>query len=126
MTANTHEANLSMYPEHLAPALHWHGLGGPMNGQRSKDARCDFDAVMADQRTAWEWAAAKHLAVLSVNADRNGAYLCLAASPTLATLFGDECSRVTRIVQGALATELWMGCIGHIRVFWREVKCLGH
>lgn len=111
-------------PEHLAPVFAWHGIGGPMTGNPDRDARCDIKAIFTDLRTAWDWAAAKHLAVLSIAADRNGAYLCLAASPVLHTLFGDECIRVTRIVQGTLATELWLGYIGHIRVFWREVTCV--
>jgi hypothetical protein len=34
----------------------------------------DVERLLADQRSAWDWAIAKHVAVLSINADRNGAY----------------------------------------------------
>lgn len=111
------------YPEHLAPLLHWHGVSGAISGTRSGDARMDLERLYADMRTAWDWAIAKHVAVLSINADRNGAYLFVAASPMLQTLFGDECAWIRRNVEHGLETSLWLGCIGHIRVFWREVKC---
>lgn len=113
----------SHYPEHLAPLLHWHGVSGAISGKRSGDARMDVERLLADQRTAWEWAIAKQVAVLSINADRNGAYLFVAASPMLQTLFGDECTWISRYVEHGLETSLWIGCIGHIRVFWLEVKC---
>lgn len=111
------------YPEHLAPLLNWHGVTGAISGTRSGDARADIDRLLADIRTAYDWAASKQVAILSVNADRNGAYLFVAASPRLHTLFGEECAWIKRSVDCGLETTLWLGCIGHIRVFWREVKC---
>lgn len=113
----------TQHPEHLAPLLFWHGLGGPINGHRQSDARTDIAALLADQRTAWDWAEANHVAVLSINGDRNGAYLFVAASRSLYTLFGEECAWVKRSIERGVETTLWLGCIGHIRVFWREVKC---
>lgn len=123
MTANLYRFPRN-YPEHLAPVFAWPNIDGPMNGHRDRDARCDIATALADQRTAFDWATSKQLAVLSVNADRNGAYLCVAPSPMIYTLFGEECAWIQRKVENGLSTELWLGCIGHIRVFWREVKCV--
>lgn len=119
MTATIHPLRHSSSMEHLSPAFIWPNLGGPIS-----DARVDIDSMLDDIRQAWDWAIANHLAVLSVNADRCGAYICIAAVPKLYTVFGDECSWVQRKDEGCLRTELWIGCIGHIRVFWREVKCV--
>lgn len=113
----------NLVPEHLAPAF-FHIPSGPINGHRERDYRCDFDKLQADMRTAWEFAIAKHIAVLTVGADRCGTYLIVAHSRQLHTLFGNECAWVQRKVDAGLRTEIWLGCIGHIRVFWREVTCV--
>lgn len=106
------------FPDHLLPAFH-----APVAGPLRIDAGVDFDRVAEDLRVAWEFARAKQLSVLSANVDRNGAYLVVVPSPRIYTLFGDECARIQRRVDAGLAIEFWMGCIEHIRVFWREVKC---
>ncbi len=132
-TATLHQLPPPLYPEHLSPVFDWPAVGGPLNatspkagtsGERNQDARCDIDKLLEDMRSAWAWAKASHVAVLSVDADRNGAYLRLAASPRLRTLFGDECAMIQRHEKADLRTETWLGCIGHIRVFWREVTCV--
>lgn len=115
--------NLAIYPEHLAPVFHWPAIGGPLLPEQ-KDARCDIEKVLADQRAGFEWAQAEHLAVLSINADRNGAYLCIAPSPRLIDLFGEEMACIHQRTEGGVQTKFWLGCIGHIRVFWREVTCV--
>ena len=128
MTATLHQLPPPVYPEHLAPVFDWPAVGGPLNSAnpnaRARDARCDIDQLLADIRAAWEWAKASHVAVLSIDADRNGAYLRLVESPRLRGLFGDECAMVKRSEKDGLRTEIWLGCIGHIRVFWREVTCV--
>lgn len=116
-------AQKMVYPEHLAPIFNWPAIGGPLVAQQS-DARCDIEKLLADQRTAFAWAQAEHLAVLSMNADRNGAYLVIAPSARLAGLFGDEMACVLRRDEGGVQIKFWMGCIDHIRIFWREVTCV--
>lgn len=118
MTATIHKIPPPC-PEHLAPSFNA-AVGGPLSG----DARCDIDKLLADIRSAWDWAAANQVAVLSVNADRNGAYLVIAPSQKLHRLFGDECAQWRQHTQDGLRTENWIGCIGHIRVFWWEVTCV--
>lgn len=112
----------SCYPEHLAPAFSAPIPKGPIND--AGDARYDIDKLLHDQRQVWDWAVANRLAVLSVNGDRCGAYLCVAPTRNIYTLFGDECSQVQRKTKNGLCTETWLGLVGHIRVFWREVKCV--
>jgi hypothetical protein len=107
-------------PEFMAPSLNPPTRGAINRG----DARSDIDALLADQKTAWNFAVAHNLAILSVNADRNGAYLVVTPNKDIYKLFGDECGMWRRHVEGGLTTEHWIGCIGHIRVFWREVKCV--
>ncbi len=107
-------------PEFLKPALNLMA-GGPMG-----DARTDVDKLLADQKAAWDFAKAKGLAVLTMAADRNGAYLVVAPSKDIYALFGEECGQWRRHSEAGLLTEYWLGCIGHIRVFWREVKCTTH
>lgn len=121
--SNVHVLPLAGLPEYLLPLLNV-PVGGPINGSRGHDTPCDFEKLLADQRTAWDWAVANRLAVLSANADRNGAYLVLAPSPRLHTLFGEERSCVHQSVQNGMRIELWVGSIEHIRVFWREVSCV--
>lgn len=124
MTATLHRLlPASIYPEHLAPCFDWPAVGGPLTGEPARDARGDIDKLLADMRTAWDWAKASQVAVISLDADRNGAYLRVAASPRLRTLFGDECAQIRQRETDGLRTETWLGCIGHIRVFWREVTC---
>jgi hypothetical protein len=108
----------TLCPEHLAPSL-VAAVGGPI-----RDARHDLDRLIEDQKTAMRFAIAHHLPILTMAADRNGAYLVVAPTRHIYTLFGDECAQWRRHVDGAVTTEYWLGCIGHIRVFWREVKCM--
>lgn len=122
MSATIHRHPASLYPEHLAPALSSPIPRGPIN--HGTDARYDIDKLLADQRQVWNWAVANSLAVLSVNGDRNGAYLCIAPAAHLQRLFGDECAMIQRRTEFGLATETWLGVVGHIRVFWRDVKCV--
>lgn len=113
------------YPEHLSPVFDWPAVGGPLDATRTGDARCNIDRLLVDMSAAWDWAAANHLAVLSIDADRNGAYLRLAPAPRLRTLFGDECACIRRTVEHGLQVERWIGTIGeNIRVFWQEVACV--
>ena len=110
--------------EHLAPALNV-PVGGPINGHRQKDYRTDFDRLQADMASAWRFATKHHLAVLTVAGDRNGAYLVIAPSPKLKTLFGDEAARWRMDpATNGMRVEYWLGLIGNIRVFWREVTCV--
>lgn len=111
----------SYIPEHLAPAFASPLTKAPIN---ERDARTDIDKLLADQRQVWNWAVANGLAVLSINGDRNGAYLCVAPAKNITVLFGDECAQVQRRTEGGFCTETWMGMVGHIRVFWRDVKCV--
>lgn len=114
MTAHT--------PEFLAPSLNV-PTRVAMNGG---DARTDIDTLLADQKAAWEFAMANRLAILATAADRNGAYLVVAPAKHIYKLFGEECGMWRRHSDAGLTTEHWLGCIGHIRVFWREVKCTAH
>lgn len=109
------------FPEHLAPAFIAPLCSGQVN---AADARYDIDKLLADQRSVWDWATAAGLAVLSINGDRNGAYLCVAPADHIYKLFGEECAQIQRKTQDGLCVETWMGLVGHIRVFWREVKCV--
>lgn len=109
------------FPEHLAPAFIAPLSKGPLD---ASDARHDIDKLLADQRQVWDWAMAAGLAVLSINGDRNGAYLCVAPSEHIYKLFGDECALIQRKTLDGLRVESWMGMVGHIRIFWREVKCV--
>lgn len=109
------------FPEHLAPAFIAPLSKGPLD---ASDARHDIDKLLGDQRQVWDWAMAAGLAVLSINGDRNGAYLCVAPSEYIYKLFGDECALIQRKTQDGLRVESWMGMVGHIRIFWREVKCV--
>lgn len=118
MTASIHSLAPTT-PEILAPSL-CQPVRGPINGA---DQRLDFAALQDDMKLAWDFATAKGLSVLTVAADRNGAYLVVAPHPSIYALFGDECGQHRRHVDHGLTTEHWLGCIGHIRVFWREVKC---
>jgi hypothetical protein len=120
-----HPLHPGIIPEHLAPAF-FAPVGGPINGNRRIDYRVDFDRLQEDMRTAWRFAVEKHLAVLQVSGDRNGAYLVVAASPRLTAIFGEECCQWVTRTENGLTTEHWVGCIDHIRVFWREVKCTAH
>jgi hypothetical protein len=124
MSATLHPLPPSLYPEHLAPVFSWPAVGGPLNGSRERDARCDIDKLFADMRTAWDWAMCNHIAVIGVDADRNGAYLRVVHSTKLQHLFGDECAMIKRHTEAGLRTEIWLGSIEHIRVFWREVTCV--
>jgi len=108
-------------PEHLVPAFIAPACTGQIN---TADARHDIDKLLADQRQVWDWAVASGLAVLSINGDRNGAYLCIAPAEHIYKLFGEECAQIQRKTQDGLCLETWMGLVGHIRVFWREVKCV--
>ncbi len=108
-------------PEFLAPALL-----PPTRGSITSDARLSIGSLMDDMKTAWDFAVAKKLAVLNVAADRNVAYLIVAPSRDIYTLFGDECGQWRRHTENGITTEHWLGCIGHIRVFWRETKCAAH
>lgn len=117
---------LSLLPqEHLFPALRWQPVSQPIT-KRTNDAdpRTAIDKLLDDQRRVWTWAQDKHLAVLSVNADRNGAYACIAPHPDLYTMFGEECVKVHSRDENGLILEYWMGLVGELRVFWREVKCV--
>lgn len=118
MTATIHSLAPTT-PEFLAPSL-CQPVRGPIN---SADQRLDFAALQADMKQAWDFATAKGLSVLTVAADRNGAYLVVAPHPSIYALFAGECGQHRRHVGHGLTTEHWLGCIGHIRVFWREVKC---
>jgi hypothetical protein len=125
MTASIHQIHPQAIPEHLSPA-YFAPVGGPINGTRHADHRCDFERLQEDMRTAWAFATEHHLAVLQVSGDRNGAYLVVAPSAGVEKLFGEEiCHWVARTGNGMI-NELWLGCIGHIRVFWRTVKCAAH
>lgn len=112
---------MNIYPEHLAPGF----LPAPSQPIASidQDARCDMDKLFADMRKALEFAQANHLAVLSVNADRFGAYLVVAEAPTLQALFGEEAALVDHRTDAGLRIEIWLGGVENVRVFWREVKC---
>lgn len=113
------------YPEHLMPALRWQPVSSPItNREVAGDARTCIDKLLDDQRRIYAWAQSHHLAVLSINADRNGAYICVAAQPSLYRLLGDECTKVCSRIENGLALEYWIGLVGEIRVFWREVKCV--
>ncbi|WP_306603882.1 hypothetical protein [Azonexus sp.] len=111
-------------PEHLSPSLA-QPVGGPINGQREKDHRCDFERLQKDQRTAWAFAQRHHLAVLTVAADRNGAYLVVAPAQRLLSIFDDECACWrSEPSNNGMKIEHWVGLAnGNIRVFWRDVKC---
>lgn len=102
--------------EHLAPSLAA-PVGGPI-----RDARMEIGQLMTDMQTAVDFCTAQHIPVLTIAADRNGAYLVVAPAAHLRVLFGDECTCWRRGVSGHLVTEHWIGLIGHIRVFWREVN----
>ena len=108
-------------PEFMAPSLI-----SPPSVAINRDARTDIVALLNDQKSAWDFAVANNIAVLAVAADRNGAYLVVAPSKNIYVLFGDECSMWRRHTDAGLTTEHWLGCINHIRVFWREVKCTAH
>lgn len=114
----------AIYPEQLAPVFDWPAVGGPLNRQDNQRAPCSIDKLLADIRIAWDWAQLNHVPILSVDADRNGVYLRLVATPRLYTLFGDECATVRREEKNGQRIEVWLGCIGHIRAFWREVTCV--
>lgn len=118
MTAMVHSLPGLPWPEHLIPAFH-----PPVGGPIRFDFR-NFETMMADLRTASDFARAQQLAILQMAFDRNGAYLVIAPSPRLYKIFGNECAWVQRKVEHGLRIEHWLGCIGHIRVFWREVKCM--
>lgn len=102
-------------PEYLSPSL-LVPVGGPI-----PDARLDIERLLEDMKTGMRFAAAKHLPILTMAADRNGAYIVIAPTKTLKTLFGDECAPWRREVSHGLLTEHWLGLVGHIRFFWREV-----
>ena len=119
MNATLHRLPSPTTPEFLSPSL-CQPVRGPINGA---DQRLEFASLIDDMKTAWDFAVAKGLAVLTVAADRNGAYLVVAAHPSIYALFGDECGQHRRHVDNGMTTEHWLGCIGHIRVFWREVRC---
>ncbi len=106
-------------PEHLQPAFH-----APVGGPIRKQSPGTFEDYIRDIRKAVEFALAKGLMVISINADRNGAYLVVVPQPTLYKLFGDECASVQRRTEAGLVTELWLGSLDNVRVFWREVKCV--
>jgi hypothetical protein len=112
----THQA-YATYPEYLAPSLN-PAVGGPI-----PDARADIDRLLEDQKEAMRFALAQSLPILTLGADRNGAYVVVAPAKHIYKVFGDECGQWRRHVDAGLTTEYWLGCIGHIRVFWREVKC---
>lgn len=116
MTASIHSIAPSV-PEFLLPLFH-----APVGGPVCFDFT-DFEKVMDDLRTATDFARAQHINILSASFDRNGAYLFVVASPHLYKLFGDECGWVRDATENGLRIQFWLGCIGHIRVFWREVKC---
>lgn len=122
-TSNVHYLSNPITPDYLLPSLA-QPVGGPLLARPGSDARCDFDKLQADQRTAWEWAIANHIAPLTCAFDRNGAYLVLPPSPRLYAIFGKECNWWHQSTNNGLRTQLWLGCIGHIRVFWREVTCV--
>lgn len=114
------QSPFAVCPEYLAPSLAV-PAGGPI-----KDARCDLERLLEDQKEAMRFAIANKLPILTLAADRNGAYIVVAPARHIYTLFGDECGLWRRHVDNGLTTEHWLGCIGHIRVFWREVKCATH
>lgn len=128
MTATLHQLPLPVYPEHLAPVFDWPAVGGPLNSTnpnaRAREPQRDLEKMFEDIRSGLAWAEAANIRVISFDGDRNGAYLRLVASPRLRGLFGDECTMVKRQEKNGLRTEIWLGCIGHIRVFWREVTCV--
>lgn len=113
------------YPEHLMPALRWQPVSRPITErEKSSDPRSCIDKLLDDQRRIFNWAQSEHLAVLSINADRNGAYACVAAQAALYKIFGDECAKVHERSENGVVLEYWIGLVGEIRVFWREVKCV--
>lgn len=120
MTAQIHSMPGTTLPEYLAPSLA-PAVGGPI-----QDARMDINDMIDDMREGMRWATAQKVPVLSMACDRNGAYLVVAPVKHIYTLFGAECGQWRRHVENGLTTEHWLGCIGHIRVFWREVKCCAH
>ncbi len=108
-------------PEFVIPALA-QPVGGPLTP--GGDVHCDLDRLFADMRTAWHFAERNYLAVLTIAADRNGAYMVVSPTARLAPIFGAECGLLrSEPPQNGVVVEHWLGCIGHIRVFWREVKC---
>lgn len=104
-------------PEYLAPSLAV-PAGGPI-----PDARLDIERLLEDQKEAMRWAINASVPILTMAADRNGAYIVVAPVKHIYALFGEECGQWRRHTENGLTTEHWLGCIGHIRVFWREVKC---
>ncbi|RIX47469.1 MAG: hypothetical protein D3M94_07290 [Rhodocyclales bacterium GT-UBC] len=104
--------------EHLAPSLNV-PTSRPLN-----DARTDIESLITDIRFAFNYAQEHALAVLSVNADRFGAYMIIAPTEHVKTLFGAECTCWRNYESEGTATEHWVASIEHIRVFWREVKCV--
>lgn len=111
-------------PEHLAPGV-MPAPSMPMNGG---DARREFTQLLCDQFEGVKYCEANQIAVLSIGADRHGAYINVAPVAKLRTLFGDECACIKRSVNAGLSIEIWIGTIttvaGVIRVFWREVACM--
>lgn len=125
MTASIHQLPAPLYPEHLSPVFNWPAVGGPLAASPTGDARLNIDRLMQDMRAAWDWAMANHVAVLSIDADRNGAYLRLAPSPRLRTLFGEECACIHSFPSHGLQVQRWIGTVGqNVRAFWQEVTCV--
>lgn len=116
MTAQNHTMPGTV-PEYFVPALA-PAVGGPI-----KEARMKIEDMLDDMLEGKRWADAQKLPVLSVGVDRNGAYLVVAPAKHIYTLFGKECGWWRRHEEAGLTTEHWLGCVGHIRFFWREVKC---
>lgn len=104
--------------EHLAPSLNV-PTSRPLN-----DARTDIEGLITDIRFAFDFAQKHALAVLSVNADRFGAYMIIAPTDNIRKLFKKDCVCWRNFEQAGTNTEHWVASIKHIRVFWREVKCV--
>lgn len=111
------EQAFAICPEYLAPSLN------PPSGGPIKDARADIDRLLEDMKEGMRFAIAQRLPILTMAADRNGAYLVVAPVKHIKALFGDECGLWRRKVDAGMTTEHWLGCCGHIRFFWREIKC---
>lgn len=104
-------------PEYFAPSM-----AVPVGGAIA-DARTNLEQLFEDMQTGMLYANTKHLPILTIAADRNGAYLVVAPTRDIYKLFGNECATWRRQVEGQMTVEHWFGMVGHIRFFWREVKC---
>lgn len=119
MSARIHEIHAkdeALLPPHLLP-IGYATLTGPV-----RLTSVGLQQALADLRSAAEFAGSHQLNVLSLAIDRCGPYLVVVPHSRIYKLFGEECAWVQRKVDNGLRIETWLGKIGEVRVFWREVS----